>query len=222
MKTGNDSTKSYRALRVSGTHMAAFSPERCPNKSYAHSLQKITKQKGATLFTALMFLIMLTVLGVNVAQLSVSEERMAGNTRSRDLAFQAASAALKYVELNLAANDTLKANLPTNPGLTGNSQAGLPAGYRYIDVCLPNTAAYWNGTGAPDCNSTPGTQSFSWTSTTAASSKHTLQQVAEQPLFVLERLPNAADGSEIYRVTARGVGGDASAVVILQALLSFH
>ena len=96
MKTGSDSNKNDRlALRVSVKHAAVLGSECYPNNSRHLSLSELTKQKGATLFTALMFLIMLTVLGVNVAQLSVSEERMAGNTRNRDLAFQAASSALK-------------------------------------------------------------------------------------------------------------------------------
>jgi type IV pilus assembly protein PilX len=225
MKTGSDSNKSYRmALRGSVKNTAVLGSECYPNNSRPLGLPKIIRQKGATLFTALMFLIMLTVLGVNVAQLSVSEERMAGNTRNRDLAFQSASSALKYVELNLASGDNLKGNIPTNPPSTTDGSKIAP-GYWNVNVCLPNTAAYWNETGAPDCTSTtttPVIKKFTWSSTTAASPKHQLQQVASQPMFVVERFPNDASGHEIYRVTAKGVGGDASAVVILQSIIEYY
>ncbi len=58
-------------------------------------------QRGITLVVALIFLVVLTLIAVTAAQNSGQEERMAGNTRNRDLAFQAADATLSYVEKNL-------------------------------------------------------------------------------------------------------------------------
>lgn len=53
-------------------------------------------QRGVTLIVALIFLAILSLLGVTVAQTTQLEERMAGNTRDRDLAFQATEAALRW------------------------------------------------------------------------------------------------------------------------------
>ena len=188
----------------------------------------LKNQYGATLFTALIFLIMLSLLGVNAAQMSVMEERMSGNTRSRDLAFQAAEAALKHVEQNLNLSQNIRTLIPAPSNTTSGTITG--PGLRAINACLPNSAEYWNGSGAPDCNGV--NRQFTWysdeateTTTTARKPTHQLNnQFAKQPLYIVERLPNTGPvGAQIerYRVTARGVGGDSKAVVILQAMFSF-
>jgi type IV pilus assembly protein PilX len=204
--------KDVRAMGSIGFSNSAFA---CPQRS-------IAKQNGATLFTALIFLIMLTMLGVNVAQHSVLEERMSGNTRSRDLAFQAAEAALKQVEKNLIVGENLRQYIPGNPANTTSGTVIAP-GFRNINVCLPNSADYWNGSGANDCNGT--SRSFSWSAGTNTSTARepaaTLNQIASQPMYVVERYPNAADGTEKYRVTARAVGGDSNTVVILQTIIAY-
>lgn len=168
-------------------------------------------QRGATLFTALIFLIMLMLLGVNAAQMSTMEERMAGNTRNRDLAFQAAEAALKHVEQNLHMGEKIK-DLAFD---------GTVAGLRAFDACLPNTADYWNGNGAFDCNG--NTQQYAWSINTARKPIHTLTlnqddtiNATLQPMYVVEKV-----GTNQYRVTARGLGGDGESVVILQAMLEY-
>jgi type IV pilus assembly protein PilX len=175
----------------------------------------LSKQKGATLFTAVVFLIVLSLLGVNVAQVSSLEEHMAGNTRNRDLAFQAAEAALKHVEQNLSSGQNIRALIPLPVDNTSGTVAA--AGLRAINVCLPNNTNYWNGTGAVDCNGT--SQQYTWSTATARNPTAMLNQVVAQPLYVVERLPNSGT-TEMYRVTARGVGGTSDAVVILQAMFS--
>lgn len=76
-----------------------------------------SRQHGVTLIVALIFLSILALLGVTVAQTTQLEERMAGNTRDRDLAFQATEASLTWASkqnltalsgaatINTAAND---------------------------------------------------------------------------------------------------------------------
>ncbi len=192
----------------------------CPNitsiKSTLSRHKLGTKQKGVTLFIGLVFLIMLSLLGLNSAQMSTLEEHMSGNTRSRDLAFQAAEAALKHVEQNLATGQTIRALIPAPATTTSGTVAAT--GLRAINTCLPNSATYWNGTGAPDCSGT--TQQYVWSSNTARTPTHSLNQIAAQPMYVVERLPDVGT-TEKYRATARGVGGDSDAVVILQAMFSY-
>ena len=219
MKTDNSSHKILRvAFRETGKHAITIGQAELSvySKTFTHNLQTRQKQKGVTLFIGLIFLIMLSLLGLNAAQMSTLEERMSGDLRTRDLAFQAAEAALKHVEQNLATGQTVRALIPVPPNTTSGTVAA--AGLRAINVCLPNSAVYWNGTGAPDCNGT--NQQYAWSTTTARTPTHTLNQVASQPMYVVERLPD--DGStEKYRATARGVGGDSDAVVILQAMFSY-
>ena len=55
-------------------------------------------QRGAALFISLMFLIILTLIGISAANVGIMQERMAGNVRETNEAFQGAEATLREVE----------------------------------------------------------------------------------------------------------------------------
>jgi len=59
------------------------------------------RQSGAVLVVGLIFLMVLSLLGVTVMQSGILEERMAGNMRDWNVAFQAAEAALRDAELDV-------------------------------------------------------------------------------------------------------------------------
>ena len=61
------------------------------------------KQQGVALPVALIFLLVLTVLGVSSLGTNVFEEKMAANSLNRELAFQAAEAALREGERHVEA-----------------------------------------------------------------------------------------------------------------------
>jgi type IV pilus assembly protein PilX len=63
-------------------------------------------QRGASLVIAMMFLIVLTVLGLVAVRSSTVQERMAGNDRDRAIAFEAAEAALRDAERDVRVNLT--------------------------------------------------------------------------------------------------------------------
>lgn len=171
--------------------------------SFIHDLPIVRQQRGMTLIVALIFLAMLALLGATAAQNSVLEERMAGNTRDRDLAFQAAEAALRDAE-SLA-----KAFLILNMGSAGLVDASSCAVPNVPPCYLShgNDAAYWTNT-------------FVWDTTNARHPTQSLNQVTAQPLYIVEKMPDAAAGVETYRATARGVGKSASAVVIVQSVFN--
>ena len=56
------------------------------------------RQQGAALFVSLMFLIILTLIGLSAANVGIMQERMAGNVRETNEAFQNAEATLREVE----------------------------------------------------------------------------------------------------------------------------
>lgn len=161
--------------------------------SICRSISAPRRQRGASLLVALMFLIVLTMLGVTAAQNSSMEERMAGNTRNRDMALQSAEAALTYVQNNLGTGDNIR-------GMTYPS-----TGLRVYDGTIANDATYWRG--------------YNWSSA-SLTANISLAQVAEQPKYVVDKLPTVA-GTEYYRVTTRGVGKEANAVVVLQAMYRY-
>lgn len=156
-------------------------------------------ERGASLMVALIFLVVMAMLSVTLANVTTLEERMASNTRDRNLALQAAEAALRDAEVRLA-----------NPAFRATAfPAFVPS--------RANDAAYWDacfGTAAVPCNVTYQPVQLLPTLGPGA--------VAAQPRYVVERKPNVGV-TEIYRVTARGVGGMTNAagvpetVVVLQA-----
>lgn len=146
-------------------------------------------QRGVTLIVALIFLAILMLLGVTVAQTSSMEERMAGNTRDRDLAFQAAEAALKDAEADLLS------------GLHSNAFDGSTAGLIAHNPATTNTSTYWTA--------------YSWDTASQVAST-ALPHVAAQPRYVIEKLPDVAT-TKRFRITVRGVGTSTDTAVILQA-----
>ena len=62
-----------------------------------------TRQTGAALFISLMFLILLTLIGLSAANVGILQERMAGNVRESNIAFQRAEAALRGIERRVQA-----------------------------------------------------------------------------------------------------------------------
>ena len=157
------------------------------------------RQQGVALIVALIFLGVLAILGVAIARNSSMEERMAGNTRDRDLAFQAAEAALKDAEADLF------------PGFLANAFDGTTPGLIQY-VANANDPAYW--------------RAYNWD---AASQEATtaLANVEAKPRYVIEKKPNTIvppvppsvtpTTVQHFRVTARGVGGSADTIVILQS-----
>ncbi len=65
------------------------------------SLMPQTSQSGAALITGLIFLVVLTMIGITSARMSTLEERMSGNMRDRSIAMQAAELALRDAERDI-------------------------------------------------------------------------------------------------------------------------
>ncbi len=153
-------------------------------------------ERGSSLIVALIFLVVMAMLSVTLANVTTLEERMAGSTRDRNLALQAAEAALRDAEVRLA-----------SPGFRATA---FPA----FNIVLANDATYWEAcfaSGAPPCNVVYQPTQLLPTLGPGA--------VAGQPRYVVERKPNVGPGAttEIFRVTARALGGSADTIVVLQA-----
>jgi type IV pilus assembly protein PilX len=157
-------------------------------------------ERGATLVVSLVFLVVITMLGITVANVSILEERMAGGTRDRELALQSAEAALRDAEIRLG-TDVFRANFPAITFVATNA----------------NNAAYWETcftTAIAPCD-TKFTPALSLPTTGTGA-------LALPPEFIVERKPNFGPApTQVYRVTARSVGGTPDAIVILQAEFAY-
>lgn len=180
-------------------------------------MTRIRSQAGGALIVGLVMLLVMTVIGVAAVQTTALEEKMAGNARSRDLAFQAAEAALRAGEawLRTAAQSQAGGAVPCS----GTAMGGLDASNCYasdIDTIpvwkLIDSAKNW---GNP-----------AW----AVQYAETLAQVGNPPSYIVERLQFVDDPSNAgltagappvqnhyYRITARGTGGTTDAVAIVQS-----
>lgn len=168
-------------------------------------LARPVDQRGVTLLMALILLAVLALLGVTAARNSVLEERMAGNTRDRDLAFQAAEEALKKAESEL--NTNLAAVTASN-GYTDMSNCAVPTN----DDCYlsqANSSDYWNGKDLADGQWSEAISNLGAESDGGGNSR-----------YLVWKLPDGTGGLQRYRVTARGIGKSTDTVVILQAEFS--
>src|SRR5690554_6556033 len=87
------------------------------------------RQSGTALIVALIFLLVMTLIGSTAMRSATLQERMAGNARDWNLAFQSAEAALREAEQFLLATPTLpeftdqdgfyQINAPTRPQWLG-------------------------------------------------------------------------------------------------------
>lgn len=165
-----------------------------------------TDQCGSALVVGMIFLLVMTMLGVTAMQTTSLEERMAGNMRDRGISMQAA-------ELALRAGDADAIKAPT----TGT---GL---FDYLATPAPDevTAANWIGDNVRPWNS--GLKKVS-TNTTANAP---FPGVAADPQYWLEKRPNRTEGGsyeagvapvvEVYEITARSTGASGNAAVVLRS-----
>lgn len=172
-------------------------------------------QRGATLIIALLILVMIMMYGIPAAIDSMQNERMAGNSRNRDLAFQAAEFTLTEAE-NWISSMTFTdiGNLaPANFSCNSASDDDDPTpgdGIFPNGECHANDITYW--------------RNFDWSQGVAPSKSMDVDLVIAQPRYIIERMPDATINSarkRYYRITAQAVGQDANAVVVLQTMYEY-
>ncbi len=166
------------------------------------------RQSGVALFISLVLLLVLTIVGVSSVQTTSLEVRMTRNEHDTMLAFQAAESALEDGEAVAQA-------LVTPDGFTqaGNNGRFLIAPMGEEEHFQKD--AVWAGGSVQAPTNVDG--------------------VAEQPRYIIEHISSvtldmqahqlddpyaggAADRVEVYRITARGVGGTPNSRVTLQSI----
>ncbi|MCP4284248.1 MAG: pilus assembly protein PilZ, partial [Gammaproteobacteria bacterium] len=100
---------------------------------------RIGNQRGAIMITALMILLLMTVFGISTMDTNILEEKMAGNMRDRNTAFQSAESALRAAEAWLAA----QANLPDIRDVTDSSDTSPLWDLNTADPDSDNNIPWW-------------------------------------------------------------------------------
>lgn len=157
-------------------------------------------QTGVALLTGLIFMVVLTLLALAAMRTTILEERMSGNARDRDAAFQSAEAALRAGEQVLQG-----ASLPTFATGTAHTPR----------IAAGTLSTYWQTTHPWATQSVAAWQPAG----TSAAPRYVIEQIAITAGSGTGGLGiGAISDSGTYRVTARGIGRSANTIVILQAV----
>ena len=166
---------------------------------------RLASQRGVVLFTSLVLLVILTLVGVMLSRLQTVEERISRNDQDHQLAVQAAEATLRFAEVGLY-NGTYT-NFANNTAGLYTWQSGTTAAYLTHNLSSPNAQMLpYNGPALP---------------------------ITGVPVFLIESLPPAAmPGTtlssqqygaptppvRVFRITAYSFGGDNNATATLQEI----
>jgi type IV pilus assembly protein PilX len=167
-------------------------------------------QRGAIMVVSLLLLLVMTVLALTASQTTTLQERMAGNARDTDLAFQAAEAGLRDAEASLAALARAGAS-----GKPDDCDANATCVIKQRNVMFkPDFAradTFWND----------NTRQY-------AGAEKQIAEVTSDPLIFTEKRGEVRDqlstgtpggsGTAYYAHTVRAKGGTDTATVVLQSV----
>ena len=196
------------------------------NKNSGVSLPMQPKQRGISLVIVMIFLVILSVLGVSAIQTSTLSSKVARNQLDRTLAFQAAEAALRDAELDLtnkrfdkitkctAGAAGCRATLiASGGGSFGNDTSLDPLvnrcnlGLCSTDDPIVGALPFWE----ERARWTNANDSVVYGTNTGATG---LPVVAQQPRYMIEYFKQGDDA--VYRITSLGFGANTSTTIMLQ------
>ncbi|MGM0633530.1 MAG: pilus assembly PilX family protein [Pseudomonadota bacterium] len=170
------------------------------------------EQSGAILIFCLVFLLVLTMMGIGSMESTILEERMTGNMQDQHAAFQAAESALTEAEQWLAGEVLWPP--PSDDGATGVWVREA------MDPDVGNSIPWWRESSR---------RTATWWQNNARVAPGA-PDLASAPRFVIEEYRVATTGESValgtgvqdrsrvfHRITARGVGRDDTSVVELQS-----
>lgn len=185
----------------------------------SHFYPSGSTESGAVLAVSLILLLLVTVLGVSTIGTTTLQEKMAANTRDKDLAFQAAELALKIAE------NALEEEGLTAADFTPECSNGL---------CSPHiTSANSMRWEDPDiCGNDQDIWSCNKSRSVSGDDAVDLNRHSQPPRYFIEVLAgldtadhlnignigDSVHGEEatVYRITAIGYGGSTTAQAVLQ------
>ncbi|SDW03677.1 pilus assembly PilX family protein [Nitrosomonas oligotropha] len=181
--------------------------------SYLHQ-----RQSGAVFVTGLIFLLVLSLLGITAAKMATIEERMSANIRDRMLATQAAEMALRYAEHHIRDNDP-----------STNSPKSIEGMSEFDTNCTDGFCYYGSGVDAPAVSSwttycTPACPISYVTGNIfrvdgVAYTAPNLPAGVPAPTYLIEGIQKTPPGNFLryyYRITVRAQGAKQGTVVWLQ------
>jgi type IV pilus assembly protein PilX len=170
------------------------------------------RERGMVLISALLLLLVATILAVSMFRSFGTEEKIAGNLREKERALHAAETAQQYAEWWLSSGNA------TAPG-TCNSIIDFTVG----QVCSNSIAgvdfsqlASWTSYGVTYEPTDAAKHMSMYITTTAGTTAARGTSYYSAPMFIISDVGPGA-GGEIYQVDAMGYGGTASTVAVVES-----
>jgi type IV pilus assembly protein PilX len=167
------------------------------------------RQRGMVLITSILLLIVLTIMALSMMRNYGVEERIAGNTREKQRAFNAAVSAEQYAEYWLSGG----------ANITPATCSGV----------VPSTTGQVCSNILSDLNALPWAAGVTYTQFTASQGGRTAQMYVNSnpavgtyalaPVFYITDLglPPAGSTGELYQIDAVGYGGSSGTVAIVES-----
>jgi type IV pilus assembly protein PilX len=167
------------------------------------------RQRGMVLITSILLLIVLTIMALSMMRSYGVEERIAGNTRDKQRAFNAAVSAQQYAEywLSSGANITPATCSGVVPSTTGQVCTNI--------LTNLNTLPWSAGVTYTQFTASQGGS----TAVTTVSSSPSVGSYALAPVFYIQDTggPPAGGTGELYLIDAVGYGGSSGTVAIVES-----
>lgn len=166
------------------------------------------QQSGIALIISLVMLALLAIITIVAMQVTSLEEKMAGNARNHNIAFQAAESALREAEALINGGGTEFYPLKLSSGPFQNTTA---------PVCVSGLCGVTEPLQSESFPSVAGKQ-------TAVSG---IANIVAEPEYIIEliRVDPSTDSGRVYatfRITTQAWGGDINSLVQLQSTYRLH
>jgi type IV pilus assembly protein PilX len=160
----------------------------------------LTTQRGMVLISAMLLLLVVTILAVGMFRGFGIDEKIAGNTREKQLALNAAESSEQFAEwwISTGANG---AGLAITPSCTVVAPVGTVG--QVCQNALPNvTTLPWTAGVTYTLPPLPGVTTFF--------------NLAAQPQFYIQQVA-PLNGSNVYQIDAVGYGGSPNTAAVVEA-----
>ncbi len=168
-----------------------------------HTRSLSSNQRGVVLIVSLLLLLVMTILALSISQTTTLEERMAGNTRDQELAFQGSEAGVRAGEerLDAAADPVSCTSLASCDSLVQGTFSG-------VDLSQKDDT-WWSANGAEY----------------GASGSHDITEVSQDPKYIVRVRGRLSDSLEVgsqkvtyYEVTSRSYGKTTNSQAVVQTI----
>lgn len=170
---------------------------------------KRQEQKGFVLFVVMIFLIVMSLLGISMFKGFINDQKNSGNVREKQRAIEAAQASLDSIEYWMQQEDNVyQGGFATGIVCDTNTQVGVKPIICSNALINPATPSSWGSfqtftpsTAMLPVNASGGQNNY-----------------ASNPNYYIQYLGTSSQNIAMYKVTSTAQGGNATAATVLETI----